>query len=56
MIGTASVVGGPVYVGLLAGICTGVVANKVMNKVDGVAIRDFVANYFNLAIEQSPEL
>ena len=56
VIGTASVVGGPVYVGLLAGICTGVVANKVMNKVDGAAIRDFVANYFNLAIEQSPEL
>jgi len=56
VIGTSSVVGGPVYVGLLAGICTGVVANKVMNKVDGAAIRDFVANYFNLAIEQSPEL
>jgi len=55
VIGTASVVGGPVYVGLLAGICTGVVANKVMNKVDGVAIRDFVASYFNLAVEQSPE-
>ena len=56
VIATASVVGGPVYVGLLAGICTGVVANKVMNTVDGVAMRDFVANYFNLAIEQSPEL
>ncbi len=54
VIATASVVGGPVYVGLLAGICTGVVANKAMNKVDGAAIRDFVVDNLNSAMERAP--
>ena len=47
VIASASLVGGPVYVGLLAGICTGVVANKVMNRVDGAAIRDFVVAHLD---------
>ena len=55
VIASASLVGGPVYVGLLAGICTGVVANKVMNKVDGAAIRDFVVDSVNLALERAPD-
>ena len=54
VIATASVVGGPVYVGLLAGICTGVVANKAMNRLDGAAIRDFVVDYLNSAMERAP--
>ena len=54
VIATASVVGGPVYVGLLAGICTGVVANKAMNKEDGAAIRDFVVDNLNSAMERTP--
>ena len=53
VIASASLVGGPVYVGLLAGICTGVVANKVMNRVDGAAIRDFVVDHLNSAMEQA---
>ncbi len=54
VIATASVVGGPWYVGLLAGICTGVVACKAMNKADGTAIRDFVVDYLNSAMERAP--
>ena len=55
IIATASVVGGPVYVGLIAGICTGVVANKVMNGVDGAAIRDFVVDSLNSAMERAKD-
>ena len=54
VIATASVVGGPVYVGLLAGICAGVVANKVMDNVDGAAIRDFIVDNLNSAMEMAP--
>ena len=54
VIATASVVGGPVYVSLLAGICVGVIANKVMNKVDGAAIRDFVVDNLNSVVARSP--
>jgi len=56
VIGTSSVVGGPVYVGLLAGICTGIVANKVLNKVDGPAIRNFVVDTLNAAVKQAVPL
>ena len=54
VIASALFVGGPVYVGLLAGICTGVIASTVMNKVDGAAIRDFVVDNLNSAIERAP--
>ena len=53
VIAATAVVGGPVYVGLLAGICTGVVANKVMDNVDGAAIRDFVVVNLKSVMEGS---
>ena len=54
VIATSSVVGGPLYVGLLAGICTGVIASKVMNNVDGQAICEFVVDNLN-RLSQNPD-
>jgi hypothetical protein len=53
VIAAGSVVGGPVYVGLIAGICTGIVAHNVVNKLDGVAIREFVMDSFYSATGQA---
>jgi len=47
VIATSSIVGGPLYVGFLAGICTGVIANRVVKKVDGSDIREFVVDNLN---------
>ena len=53
VIATSSVVAGPVFVGLLAGLCAGILANKAMDNVSIVQIRDYLVVSFNTAIKNA---
>lgn len=44
LLGTAGVVGGPAFVGLLAGFCMGIAAHKVLNTVEPSQIAEFLVS------------
>ncbi len=48
---TSSVIGGPVWVGILAGMCVGVVVHKTMDTVDISQITAFVNTSLRNATE-----
>ena len=49
---TAAAVGGPLWVGLLAGMCVGVVVHKYMDTVDINKINDFIEKSLRKTIKQ----
>ena len=49
---TAAAVGGPVWVGLLAGLCVGVIAHKCVDAVEINQINTFIENSLKKTIEQ----
>lgn len=49
---TAAVVGGPVWVGLLVGMCAGVVVHKYMDAIEINQINDFIEKSMKKTIEQ----
>ncbi len=50
---TASVVGGPAFVGVLAGMCVGTAAHKYMDTVNISEIREYVETALQRAIAAS---
>ncbi len=49
---TSSIIGGPVWVGILTGMCVGVVVHKAMDTVDVSQITTFVDTSLRNAIAQ----